>query len=170
MSPPKLSASTVGKFTFLLNYFKHFIAFFLYYFAKLMWIVIVHALILTRFSRSFNIDRPTDIRGISGSSRLLLKYVTTNFYLERKLYRLRGSKNPTTHDLIKSIGGMKSLILHDVLMDAENILSSEVPSQETDPLLHSDILDEIHSTILDWNPSNYPFPSQNILRLRRETN
>ena len=44
---------------------------------------------------------------------------------------------------------MKSLILHDVLMDAENILSPEVPSQETDPLLYSDILDEINSTISD---------------------
>ena len=85
-----------------------------------------------------------------------MRLMTSEEYLavlERKLSRLKGSKNPSAHDLIESIDGMKSHILYDVLMNAENIQISEIPSQDTDPLLHSDLLDEIHSTFSEWSPS-----------------
>ncbi|KAL5103498.1 hypothetical protein TcWFU_002608 [Taenia crassiceps] len=72
--------------------------------------------------------------------------------LEKKLMQVKGPKNATAGDLINSISGMRSLVLYDALMNSENSNSPNVPSEDIDPLLHFDLLNTLHSTLLEEEP------------------
>lgn len=74
------------------------------------------------------------------------EYIAT---LEKKLTQLKGPKDATASDLVHSINGMRSLVLHDALINAENSYSPNIPSEETDPLVHFDLLDTLYSMLLE---------------------
>uniref|UniRef100_A0A0X3PUK6 Uncharacterized protein n=1 Tax=Schistocephalus solidus TaxID=70667 RepID=A0A0X3PUK6_SCHSO len=69
--------------------------------------------------------------------------------LENKLRRLRGAPNKQCgRDLVKCVSAMKSLVTHDMLthpyMDPESPFLPTI-SQETEPLVKSDVLDMEYS-------------------------
>uniref|UniRef100_A0A5K3FZJ8 KxDL domain-containing protein n=1 Tax=Mesocestoides corti TaxID=53468 RepID=A0A5K3FZJ8_MESCO len=66
--------------------------------------------------------------------------------LEKKLSRLKHAINPTSNDLVNNVSAMKSLVLHDVLTNSTTSSLFNVESLETDPLVHFDVLDSLHSS------------------------
>ncbi|VDM32236.1 unnamed protein product [Hydatigera taeniaeformis] len=83
----------------------------------------------------------SDLRSTAKTSE---EYIAT---LEKKLAQLKGSKCVTSADLVLSINGMKSVVLHDTLMNSENFQDSDVSSEETDPLISLDLLDAVHNML-----------------------
>ncbi|KAL5968679.1 hypothetical protein TSMEX_003609 [Taenia solium] len=83
------------------------------------------------------------------NTRTSEEYIAT---LEKKLTRLKRPKSATADDLVNSISAMRSFVLYDALTNSENSHTSNIPSEETDPLVHFDLLDTLHNKLLEEEP------------------